>query len=99
MNVVEIWNTEYYRDGGSYGFSFDSDDGKEYEFFMQVNYTNSHQVTGYSEPVIYLQDCNSGKIVEKFTWEEAQKYVAALSYDNDRFVELVQIINSRGKCA
>ena len=96
MNVVEIWNVEYYLDGGSYAFSFGSNDGKDYEFFIEVNFTDSHGVTRYSEPVIYLQDYNSGIIVKKFTWEEAQKYVSILSYDNERFLELVNIVNNFG---
>ena len=98
MKVVEIWNTEYYRDGGSYGFNFDSDDGNEYEFYMQVEYSKDESaVIGYKTPVLYYQETTKLELVKEFSWDQAKEYVSSLKYDDERFYELVEIINNRGK--
>ncbi|MEZ5429155.1 MAG: hypothetical protein R2747_23110 [Pyrinomonadaceae bacterium] len=100
MKVEKIWEADVYRDGGSYGFCFDSDDGNWYEFFIQTKaFEQSASDDDYYPPVIYLEGCNSKKVVKEFSWREAQKYVASLKYDNQRFRELVEIVNNNGKRA
>lgn len=98
MKVVEIWNAEYYRDGGSYAFMFVAEDGKEYEFISQV-ILSKDGVTSYRPPVIFWQDCNSGKIVRTFTWDQAKKFIEPLSYKSEIFSELKQLVNERARNA
>jgi hypothetical protein len=98
MKVVKIWDADIYRDGGSYGFCFDSDDGNWYEFFIRTKAFEKEKAgDDYYRPVIYFEGCNSKKIVKEFTWTEAKEYVASLNFDNGRFRELVRIVNNEGK--
>lgn len=95
--MLEIWGADIYRDGGSYGFSFDSDDGDWYEFFLQTTAFAPSPSSTHHPPVIYWQGPNSGRIIQRFTWEEGRAFIAPLSYDNDRFRELVAIVNTAGE--
>jgi hypothetical protein len=98
MKVVKIWNADIYRDGGSYGFCFDSDDGHWYEFFIKTKAFEKEKANNdYYPPAIYFEGCNSKKVVEELSWAEAKEYIAPLSFGSDRFQELVRIVNNEGK--
>ncbi len=92
MKVVKIWRADTYRDGGSYGFRFDSDDGHWYEFFIQSKAFEDEE-DDYYPPVIYFEGCNSNNIVRKLSWSEAKTYITPLKFQNRRFTELVRIVN------
>ena len=92
MKVTEIWNAEYYRDSGSYSFSFVSDDDEEYEFISQVADTDSEEKS-YKSPVIFWQDCNSGRIFRELNWIEAKSFIEPLEYENEIFHEFKRLIN------
>jgi len=97
MKVVKIWDADMYRDGGSYGFCFYTDDGQWYEFFLRTAAFDEGLVTSHQAPVIYLEGCNSGRLVQHLSWGEAQDFMQHLSYDNERFTELVQIVANEGR--
>lgn len=97
--VVSIWMADVYRDGGSYGFCFDSDDGNWYEFFLQTRAFEASATESHHPPVIYLEDVNSKNAVRSLSWEEAQAFVAPLHYESKRFDELVGIVVGAGRKA
>lgn len=98
MKVQAIWAADVYRDGGSYGFCFDSDDGRWYEFFLQTRaFDQSPSPESHFPPVIYLESVNDKKPVQRLTWEEAKAFVAPLQYENQRFHEMVAIVIREGK--
>lgn len=97
VKVKSILYADIFRDGGSYGFGFDSDDGNQYEFFLQTTVFSAAQDTTHHAPVIYLDDCNSGRVVRSLSWEEAKKIVESLHYSDQRFDELVNIVANEGK--
>lgn len=99
MKVVEIGMADIYRDGGSYGMSFEADDGQVYEFFLETQAFEPGAVESHRTPVLYLGDCNSGNIVVRMSWEEAEAFVAPLRFDDDRFRELVAIVMRHGRRA
>jgi hypothetical protein len=109
MRVVRIWQADIYRDGGSYGFCFDADDGQWYEFFVRRRMrliqppdpfaAPTINREGYEAPVIYRQGVNSHQVESRLSWAEGKEFIAPLSYDNDRFRELVSIVKSDGKLA
>lgn len=92
MKVIEIFDAQYYRDGGSYAFMFESDDGEEYEFISNVVKMSDDRIM-YKPPVIFWQDCNSGKVVKEFTWKEAKLFLEPLTYENEVFLRLKQLVN------
>lgn len=98
MKVAKIWAADVYRDGGSYGFCFDSDDGNWYELFLG---TRAFEIPTPQEshfpPVIFLESVNDKKPVRHLSWEEAMDFVAPLRFSNERFKELVSIIERSGK--
>jgi len=96
MNVKDIFNADIYRDGGSYGFCFHSDNGSWYEFFIQ---RDLRRVSGndYLPPKIYLEGCNSKNVISELSWEQGQEFIRQLNYNNDRFAELVAIVNANGR--
>ena len=98
MNVERIWAADVYRDGGSYGFCFDSDDGHWYEFFLQTRaFEEPQPQESHYPPVIYLESVNDKKPVQQLTWEEAKAFIAPLRYEGQRFQELVAVVNREGK--
>ena len=97
MNVAEILYAEILRDGGSYALGFEADDGNQYELFLMTTAFSTERHTTHEVPVIYWQDCNSGRIVQSLSWKEAQEFIAPLRYSGRRFGELVKIIASGGK--
>ena len=97
MVVKKIWDADIYRDGGSYGFCFDSDDGHWYEFFLQTSAFSEQPATTHLPPVIFFEGCNSGQVVQSFSWSEAQDFIAILNYENVRFKELRDIVANHGK--
>lgn len=90
---------DVYRDGGSYGFCFDSDDGNWYEFFLQTRAFEASAAESHHPPVIYLEDVNSKNAVKSLSWDEAQSFVAPLHYESKRFAELVSIVVGAGRKA
>ncbi|MCA8987301.1 MAG: hypothetical protein KDA78_06655, partial [Planctomycetaceae bacterium] len=82
-------------DGGSYSLCFYSTDGDWYEFFIPIKF-DGDVATGYETPRLYFHSFNDCNVVRTFTWEEAQQFVAPLSFDNARFHELVHIVQTRG---
>ena len=97
MKVITIKGADIYRDGGSYGFWFDSDDGNSYEFFIKSRRLEKDPDTDYYTPVIYLKGCDGKSIVKSLSWLEAQEFIKPLSYDAARFRELVKVVNGNGK--
>ena len=105
MRVVKMWRADIYRDGGSYGFSFDADDGQRYTFFVKVRWLrppdfNSEQAirqAGYMAPVIYRGSVNSREVVANLSWAEGKDFIASLIYDNKRFRELVEIVDKESQ--
>jgi hypothetical protein len=95
--VEKIWDADIYRDGGSYGFCFDADDGRWYEFFLRTAAFTEEETCSHFAPELYLEGCNSGCAVHTFSWTEAKEFVANLSYPNNRFDELVEIVVQEGK--
>lgn len=95
MNVKRIWVADICRDGGSYSLCFDSDDGRWYELFLKTRAFEGGTPT-HHPPVIYLEGVNGGQLVTSLTWHEARQFVAPLRYEGERFVELLQIIETEG---
>jgi hypothetical protein len=98
MKVIKVWDADIYRDGGSYGVCFDSDDGHWYELFLRTRAFEGAAETHYA-PVVYFEGCNSGVVVEQLTWSEAKEFVASLNYSSSRFSEFVKIISNEGRRA
>ena len=98
VKVVKIWSADVYRDGGSYGFYFDSDDGHWYEFFIQTRaFEDPPSEESHYPPVIFLGSVNDKKPVRLFTWEEAKAFIAPLHYEEQRFDEIVAIVMQEGR--
>ena len=95
--VVKIWGADVYRDGGSYGFCFDSDDGNWYEFFLQTAAFEPSPTESHHSPVIYLESVNDKRVAQRLSWEEANAIIAPLHFENSRFTELVAIVKNHGK--
>lgn len=55
MRVEKIWDADIYRDGGSYGFCFDADDGHWYEFFLKTTAFEEGRTTTHHAPEIFLE--------------------------------------------
>lgn len=91
MEVQEVWQAEYYRDGGSYSFCFIGEDGKPYEFISQVVLLDSG-AKRYKAPVIFWDNYNSGKVVKALDWQEAKDFIDKLVFDNDIFQEFKALI-------
>ncbi len=100
MKVQKVWAADIYRDGGSYGFCFDSDDGHWYEFFLQTT-AFEESSESHRTPVIYLEGVNDKKAVRELTWQEAKVFVAPLrcgdECDEKRFQELLDIVMREGR--
>jgi len=97
MKAVRVHWADLYRDGGSYGFGFDADDGRRYEFFLKTTAFGPPSAQSHEPPVLNLQDCNDGDEILRMSWDEAQAFVAPLVFDNPRFEELVAIVMRRGE--
>ena len=95
--VKRIWGADICRDGGSYCFCFDSDDGHWYEFFLRTTAFDPLATTSHSPPAIYLESSNDGKLVRNLSWSEGKKFVSQLSYENERFQELLNVVATEGK--
>ena len=50
VKVKNILYADIFRDGGSYGFGFDSDDGHQYEFFLLTTVFSAAQDTVIPPP-------------------------------------------------
>lgn len=104
MKVKKIWGADTYRDGGSYGFCFNSDDGHWYEFFVRTRaFEQLQSQESYYPPVIYLER-QLDKPVQQLTWEEAKAFIAPLHFEGQRFKnegqrfqELVAIVMREGR--
>jgi len=97
VKVERIFGADIYRDGGSFGFFFYSDDGRWYEFHLETNlWKNQWTSTTHKPPVIYLEGVNQGNIVRTLSWEEAKIFIAPLCYDNEHFNAIVAIVMSEG---
>lgn len=97
MKIKNILYAEIFRDGGSYGLGFEADDGNPYEFFLKTTAFSTERETTHESPVIYWEDCNSGRVVQSLSWKEAKEFVAALHYGGQRFDELVEVVMSEGR--
>ena len=87
---------DIYRDGGSYGFVFKSDDGKTYELHLPVVHQSPDDCKRYFEPLLFRDNCNSGKVIEHPTWDEAKKFISEVEFKDKRFNELKWIIENGG---
>lgn len=99
MKVVEIGMVDIYRDGGSYGMVFEANDGQVYELFLETLAFEPGSLESHRAPVLYLGGCNSGNIVVRMSWEEAEAFVAPLRFDDERFQELIAIVMRHGRRA
>lgn len=95
--VKRIWAADICRDGGSYCFCFDSDDGNWYEFFLKTKAFDPTASTSHDAPVIYRESSNDGQLVRALTWAEAEQFVSQLNYDDTRFQELLAVVASEGR--
>jgi len=95
MKVRRVWGADICRDGGSYSLCFDSHDGHGYELFLK---TRAFEGAGPSHepPVIYRGSVNDGDAVQSLSWQEAKAFVAPLSFEGDRFEELLRLIDTEG---
>lgn len=96
-SVKKIWSADIYRDGGSYGFSFDSDDGRWYEFFLKNRAFETGAGASHHAPAIYLKGSNDDRLICSLSWAEGKAFIADLVYDNRRFRELRAVVASEGK--
>lgn len=94
--VVEIFNADIYRDGGSRCFCYYSNDGDWYEFHVPIK-SFGDSGTHYNPPELYLNSVNDRNLVHEFTWDEAMDFISDLYFDHPRFSELVQVVTNRGK--
>ena len=93
LKITEIFGVDICRDGGSYSLSFRADDGEWYEFFVQVKGIES---TDYHEPKLYKQGVNGGVVVEEYTWKSASSFLSKISCKEERFAEIVQLVEAGG---
>lgn len=97
MRIAKIGNADSYRDGGSYGFSFEADDGNWYEFFLQTTALSKEKTTTHLAPVLYRERHDGGTRVQTFTWAEAKEFTARLRYMNMRLNEILNIVDMEGQ--
>jgi hypothetical protein len=73
---------------------------RPYELLLQVIYSEGEPTRNYEPPVIYLENCNSGIIIERLSWQNAREFIAPLSRgeleSGSPFTKLVEIIRSEG---
>jgi hypothetical protein len=73
---------------------------RQYELLLQVSYSEGEPTRNYEPPVIYLENCNSGIIIERLSWQESKDFIAPLSSGelkpDSPFAKLVEIIRSEG---
>lgn len=96
MKIVKVFGADIYRDGGSYGFCFYADDGHWYEFFLQVK-TDELGMICYQNPTIYFEGRNSERIVQRLDWKSARDFILSCHCDENRFHEIVTIVNQEGR--
>ncbi len=94
--MSEIFGADICRDGGSYSLCFYSDDNEWYEFFIPIKWEGDATV-GYNTPILYFNSVNQHRVLRDFTWDEAARFLKPLSYDNQRFNELVEVVRLRGR--
>jgi hypothetical protein len=95
--VTRIWQGDICRDGGSYIFCFDSDDGHWYEFFLKTTAFDPTAKTSHEPPAIYLESSNDGQLVRRLSWAEGKAFVSELNFDDARFRELLAVVANEGK--
>ncbi len=95
--VTRIWEADICRDGGSYCFCFDSDDGHWYEFFLRTRAFEHTATASHDPPEIYRGSSNDGQLIHSLSWAEGKAFVGRLNYDNRRFHELMSIVSAEGK--
>jgi len=95
--VKRIWAADICRDGGSYCFCFDSDDGHWYEFFLKTNAFDLSASSTHEAPAIYRGGSNDGQLIRKLSWDEGKRFVAQLNYEDMRFQELLAVVAAEGK--
>ena len=95
--VKRIVEADICRDGGSYLFCFDSDDGQWYEFFLKTCAFDPAATTSHHPPAIYRGSSNDGQLIHSLSWAEGKAFVANLNYENMRFHELVSIVLNEGQ--
>jgi len=97
MKVTKVTGADIYRDGGSFGMTFEADDGGRYELFLQtLAFENRQALESHHPPVIYRGSVNDRDVVRRLDWEEAKAFVAPLQFDERCFDELVAIIARAG---
>lgn len=94
--VKRIWEADICRDGGSYCFCFDSDDGHWYEFFLRTRAFEPNATGSHDPPAIYLESSNDGQLILNLSWTEGKAFLAELTYDNKRFQELLAVVANQG---
>ena len=94
MEITKIIGADICRDGGSYSFSFESDDDSWYELFVKIKAIGSKE---YHEPAIYRGGFNDGDLIRKLSWSEAKELLQQIKYENPRFKELITLLGNNGK--
>jgi hypothetical protein len=73
---------------------------RQYELLLQVIYADREPTRNYEPPVIYLENCNSGIIIEHLSWQNAKEFIAPLSRGELKpgspLAKLVEMIQSEG---
>jgi hypothetical protein len=73
---------------------------RPYELLLQVIYVDREPTRNYEPPVIYLENCNSGTIIKRLSWQEAKDFIAPLSSGELKpgspLAKLVEMIQSEG---
>ncbi|MEY4563927.1 MAG: hypothetical protein RLZZ618_3204 [Pseudomonadota bacterium] len=95
--VKNILGVDICRDGGSYSLCFDSDDGRWYEFFLKTRAFDPVAIASHEPPAVYCKGSDDGQLVRNLSWVEGMAFVAQLSFDNERFRELVEILVTEGR--
>jgi hypothetical protein len=95
--VKRIWAADVCRDGGSYLFCFDSDDGNWYEFFLKTTAFDPTAIASHEAPAIYRESSNDGQLVRNLSWADGKQFVSQLKYDDARFQELLEVVATEGR--
>jgi len=94
--VKRVFDADICRDGGSYYFCFESDDGHWYELFLRTRAFEPNATASHDPPAIYLESSNDGQLIRNLSWTEGKAFVAEFTYDSKRFQELLAIVANEG---
>ncbi len=96
MKIVKINGADIYIDGGSYGFWFDCEDGKEYEFFIKRDLSKNSE-SDYHLPIICQNRYTKNSVIKELEWLEAGNYLSKINYEDKHFEILMEIVKNYEK--